>query len=153
MYVINFTIFVCGISEECVSASTNKKRGSQWSHLGMETNPPICWVHCHSLPFLAIPFENRLICPFLAIPRRSSPFIAIPLNQNAPPKVPRKGDLVPCKRNPVPNTRDPIPSKRNSVWNKFNVRGIERGLLMGWICSLKWQTPLMKIIMGIFSSL
>ena len=28
MYVINFTIFVCGISEECVSASTNKKRGS-----------------------------------------------------------------------------------------------------------------------------
>ena len=51
----------------------------------METNPPNCWVHCHSLPFLAIPFENRLFCPFLAIPCRSSPVLAIPLNHNAPP--------------------------------------------------------------------
>ena len=77
MYVINFTIFVCGISEECVSALTNKKRGSQRRHLGMEMNPPICWAHCHSLPFIAIPFKNRLFCPFLAIPCRSSPFYSI----------------------------------------------------------------------------
>ena len=63
MYVINFTIFVCGISEECVSAcgiSTNKKRGSQRSHLGMEPNPPNCWVHCPALPFVAFPIQARL---------------------------------------------------------------------------------------------
>ena len=74
------TINLCGISKKCVSAcriSTNKKPVSQRNHLGMETNPANCWVHCRSLPFLAIPRHSIRKLVILSITRRLSPFHSI----------------------------------------------------------------------------
>ena len=80
MYVINFTIFVCGISEDFVCL-LRPIRSEAVSEATME------WRRTHQIVwFTAIPFENRLLCLFLAIPCHSSPVLAIPLNHNAPPQ-------------------------------------------------------------------
>jgi len=42
----------------------------------MVTNPPNCWVHCRSLPFLAIPRHSNRKLVILSIPRRFSPVVA-----------------------------------------------------------------------------